>query len=509
MFNHVQNDSAVGSRRRRSTKWKGLGVALTAGAFFVMSALPAWAAEMMTVTFVRHGQSYGNLSGLIDTSTPGPVLTPLGQQQARNIVSVLGDNNYDAIYASAMVRTQQTATPMSQYLGLPIQVLPGLQEIEAGNYEGTPEANSLQGYLVAPIQWLTGQGQGINARIPGSIDGNEFESRVNGALQTIYDNGDRNPIVFSHGGTIMFWTMMNVDNLSLSDKLALFATHPLTNTSYVVVEGNPEDGWTLVNWDGKQISPEKTFGAVVQIQVRTLSRQLAAAGQQVTDALATGDLTQIATAINHSVADASFSFTKFNRAVNAEVIKQVNEAVDNIKTALTPKTADATSPAATSSVSAAATQVSAAAAPATSMLKQLSAPVAAAQTPSDSAGTVKSQVQEQVSEVATKVEKTKTDLTKAVETTVDAANTDTATADAARADATKSAKADGDKANGTRQQSRKALHGAADRVAAATKSADSGASITKKSQNSGTSSPAGKRAGKAAAHAAAGAGSAS
>jgi broad specificity phosphatase PhoE len=64
---------------------------------------------------------------------------------------------------------------MSQYLGLPIQVLPGLQEIEAGDYEGTPEKDATKGYLVAPIKWVQGD---LSARIPGSIDGNEFESRV-------------------------------------------------------------------------------------------------------------------------------------------------------------------------------------------------------------------------------------------------------------------------------------------------------------------------------------------
>jgi bisphosphoglycerate-dependent phosphoglycerate mutase len=147
------------------------------GAFlaFALATPVANAAEVMRVTFVRHGQSYGNVSGNIDTKVPGPVLTPLGQQQAQDIVKVLGDNNYDAIYASTMVRTQQTATPMSQYLGLPIQVLPGLQEIEAGDYEGTPEKDATKGYLVAPIKWVQGD---LSARIPGSIDGNEFESRV-------------------------------------------------------------------------------------------------------------------------------------------------------------------------------------------------------------------------------------------------------------------------------------------------------------------------------------------
>ncbi|WP_286174857.1 histidine phosphatase family protein [Mycobacterium sp. DL99] len=302
---------------------------LTAIGFFVMSVLPAWAAENMRVTFVRHGQSAGNTSGNIDTSTPGPSLTPLGREQARAVADKLGDNNYDAIYASQMIRTQQTAEPMSAYLGLPIQVLPGLQEIEAGDYEGTPESGALGGYLKAPIAWaFAGQ---LGARIPGSIDGNEFDARVDGALKTMYDKGDRNVVVFSHGGTIMFWTMMNAKNLTLAEKGMLLSQHALGNTDYVVIEGNPEDGWTLVDWNGQRFSPEPTFGHEVGLQVRTLTRQLEAAMKQVTDSFATGDVIKVATAINRSVADASFSVAKFNRAINAEVIKRVGKAIDEVR----------------------------------------------------------------------------------------------------------------------------------------------------------------------------------
>lgn len=65
----------------------------------------------------------------------------------------LGVNNYDAIYASTMVRTQLTAAPTSQYLGLSIQVLPGLQEIEAGVFAGTPESQASSGYGLIPVAW--------------------------------------------------------------------------------------------------------------------------------------------------------------------------------------------------------------------------------------------------------------------------------------------------------------------------------------------------------------------
>lgn len=329
------NDIALPARRgprmrRAGRRWKVVGVALTAMAFFFMSALPAWAAETMRVTFVRHGQSAGNTSGNIDTSTPGPSLTPLGREQAQAVVDKLGDNNYDAIYASQMIRTQQTAGPMSAYLGLPIQVLPGLQEIEAGDYEGTPESGALGGYLQAPIAWaFAGQ---LGARIPGSIDGNEFDARVDGALKTMYDKGDRNAIVFSHGGTIMFWTMMNAQNLTLAEKGMLLGQHALGNTDYVVIEGNPEDGWVLVDWNGQRFSPEPTFEHEVGLQMRTLTRQLEAAMKQVTDSFATGDVIKVATAINHSVADAAFSVTKFNRAINAEVIKRVEKAIGSAGT---------------------------------------------------------------------------------------------------------------------------------------------------------------------------------
>jgi broad specificity phosphatase PhoE len=316
--------------------WRFLGVALTAIAMLVAAAVPASAAESMRVTFVRHGQSEGNASGLIDTSVPGPVLTPLGQQQARDVAVLLGDNNYDAIYASTMVRTQLTAAPMSAYLGLPIQVLPGLQEIEAGVFEGTPESQAQSGYGLYPLGWTF---PGVIPQIPvehfnkGTFmpgteqNGYVFDARVDGALQTMYDKGDRNVVVFSHGGTIMFWTMMNAKNLNTMQKLQLLQTAQLDNTDYVVIEGNNHDGWTLVNWNGQQFAPEPTLQSEFALQQRTLQRQLAASAQKVADAMATRDVTKILTAINQSSTERQFSVAKYRRAVNAEIISRIGKAV--------------------------------------------------------------------------------------------------------------------------------------------------------------------------------------
>jgi broad specificity phosphatase PhoE len=141
-----------------------------------------------------------------------------------------------------MIRTQETATPTSQLLGEPVTVLSGLREIEAGQYEGTPEAGMAQTYFAAPRRWLQGD---RNARIPGSVDGNEFEARFNEAVQNIYDSGQQNPVAISHGAAIMTWVLMNVRNPDLS----LLSSKPLSNVGHVVVTGNPTDGWTLTEWD--------------------------------------------------------------------------------------------------------------------------------------------------------------------------------------------------------------------------------------------------------------------
>lgn len=306
------------------------GVALAFLAFAL--AMPvAHAAEVMRVTFVRHAESEANANHIIDTTVPGPGITATGRQQAEDVVDRLGDNNYDAIYASTMLRTQQTATPMSQYLGLPIQVVDGISEIPAGALEGKSQDQYGTAYILAPLKWaglLPGAPADLTATQPGTdFDGNDFNAGVNGALQDMYDKGDRNAVVFSHGATIMFWTIMNAKNLSMAQKGMLLSQYTLGNTDYVVVEGNPEDGWTLVDWNGQKFTPEPSFEHELGLQFRTLSRQLQQAADSVVQSFASGNPATIATAINRGVAAAGFSVLKFNRAVNAEIIKRTTAAI--------------------------------------------------------------------------------------------------------------------------------------------------------------------------------------
>lgn len=154
----------------------------------------ASADESIVIDLVRHGQSVANAAGLIDTAVPGASLTQLGQQQAQTVAGVLAARGpVAAIFASQLIRTQQTAAPLASALGMNVQVLPGLNEIDAGIFNGQPQF-SLGGlaYLLAPIAWMLGL-RIVPMLAPGSADANgyEFRRRFDGALQTVRQRGQR------------------------------------------------------------------------------------------------------------------------------------------------------------------------------------------------------------------------------------------------------------------------------------------------------------------------------
>ena len=227
--------------RTRTVIWKAaaaLAAVITVGA---CSGTPH--VRSITLTFIRHAESQSNAAHVINTDIPGPSLTEEGQGQAEQLAHQLARNNFDGVYASDMVRTQQTAAPLAHALGKPVNILPGLREIDAGRYNDTPTKKADSTYLLAPALWLKGD---LKDAIPGSISGEEFNDQFTAAVQKIYDSGNSRPVAFSHAESIMYWTLINVKN----PKDSLATTHPLPNLGRVVIPGSPVLGWTLVDWDG-------------------------------------------------------------------------------------------------------------------------------------------------------------------------------------------------------------------------------------------------------------------
>jgi broad specificity phosphatase PhoE len=87
----------------------------------------------MLVYVARHGEAEHNPQDLFhDTTVPDVSLTDKGIKQVDELANKLEDIKLDAIYASRLRRTQQTAEAVNRYHNLPITIDPLLDDIVSG-----------------------------------------------------------------------------------------------------------------------------------------------------------------------------------------------------------------------------------------------------------------------------------------------------------------------------------------------------------------------------------------
>ena len=197
----------------------------------------------MRLIFIRHGQTPSNVRGLLDTASPGPGLTDLGQQQAAFLPEALEDEPIDAVVASVLARTQLTAEPLAIARGFEVEVLPGLHEIEAGDLEMHGARESVRSYLETAFAWGSGQ---LDVRMPGAENGHEFFARFDADIASIERTDAASAAVISHGAAIRVWVAGRATNVPPS----FSAENELDNTGIVILDGSMDDGWTLQSWAG-------------------------------------------------------------------------------------------------------------------------------------------------------------------------------------------------------------------------------------------------------------------
>jgi isoleucyl-tRNA synthetase len=88
------------------------------------------------VTFLRHGESEGNLIPVYQGTPPGTALTKTGRAQAKVAADQLQKQNVKAVYASPLTRAQQTAAIVTEQAGGEVVTDERLREVQFGEYEG-------------------------------------------------------------------------------------------------------------------------------------------------------------------------------------------------------------------------------------------------------------------------------------------------------------------------------------------------------------------------------------
>ncbi|XTR51136.1 histidine phosphatase family protein [Pseudarthrobacter sp. So.54] len=203
----------------------------------------------MRLLLIRHGQTPGNVLGQLDTAHLGPGLTELGQRQAAALARSLGDQQIDFLYASTLIRTQITAAPLSAARGLGVEVLEGLQEIEAGSLEKLNDKESHVRYLGTVFGWAAGE---LHRRMPTGPSGHEFFERFDASIARVAaaaGSGAGTAAVVSHGAAIRVWAGLRATNV----ESGFAARHVLANTGIVALEGDPDAGWRLIHWDDSPV----------------------------------------------------------------------------------------------------------------------------------------------------------------------------------------------------------------------------------------------------------------
>ena len=203
----------------------------------------------MRLILVRHGQTASNVDGLIDTGKPGAGLTDLGLRQAAALPDVLDGERIDVLYASTLLRTQQTAAPLAASLGLDVHVREGLREVQAGTLEMRGDAAAVQMFRDTTFAWDLDD---VDVRMPGAESGAEVFARYDEVIDEIAGSGVGTAAVFSHGTVIRTWAAARACNITAE----FAASRPLTNTGVVILEGSPRAGWHAVAWDGRALGSQ-------------------------------------------------------------------------------------------------------------------------------------------------------------------------------------------------------------------------------------------------------------
>lgn len=149
----------------------------------------------------RYQRAFG---GRIDMN-----LSARGRAQARTLADFLHARKIAAIYASPMKRVQQTLAPFLKNDAPAQTILPGLSEVDFGDWSGYNWNEVREKFGVHPYNWLDEIELGA---VPNGENGVQFRTRVEACLfEIIRRHPGETTAIFSHGGVIRMMLAILLD----------------------------------------------------------------------------------------------------------------------------------------------------------------------------------------------------------------------------------------------------------------------------------------------------------
>jgi broad specificity phosphatase PhoE len=193
---------------------------------------------MRIFLFVRHGETDDNKNRVFQGHGGGALNTE-GKSQARAIGERLRNAHIDAIFASDVVRTRETAEAIVRHHpSLTVQTDERLREVDVGAWQGLGQDEIETQF---PSEWAAWR-KGIDVRRGGGETYADTAIRAEAGIVAHTKDRTGTFVVVSHAGTIRA-----VVARMIGAPLERFA--PVHNTALTVVEDTTERGMRLVLWN--------------------------------------------------------------------------------------------------------------------------------------------------------------------------------------------------------------------------------------------------------------------
>jgi broad specificity phosphatase PhoE len=149
------------------------------------------------IYIIRHGQTDFNLQGIVQGSGIDSSLNATGNAQARAFFEAYKEVPFDRLYISALRRTKESVSEFIK-LGIPYELLYGLNEISWGTNEGqkiTPDEDAYYHWMLK--EW---RGGNTSLRIKGGESPDEVAMRQQPVIEKIlYHDKNETILICMHG----------------------------------------------------------------------------------------------------------------------------------------------------------------------------------------------------------------------------------------------------------------------------------------------------------------------
>ena len=166
---------------------------------------------MTQIILVRHGRTPWNKDKIFRGTVDIP-LDEVGKQEASLAGEWLKGETIQDAYASPLSRAMDTARAIAQHHGVPVQELPGLIDINYGDWQGVPLAEVKVKYVDLYRQWETAP---QTVRFPNGETLDEVRARALAAVDEVMTlNPDKTILLAAHRAVnkVLIAAFLGIDN---------------------------------------------------------------------------------------------------------------------------------------------------------------------------------------------------------------------------------------------------------------------------------------------------------